>query len=86
VENNVSNMMKLIPIPNMECIKPSIIKLEETMEDTNMITKYEITCDVGLGHTIGNSIRRVCLSNLSGYAIIGFKLKGAQHLFASLHA
>lgn len=81
MDNNTGNMMKLIPIPNIESIEPSITKIEETMEYTNMITKYKIICNVGDGHTIGNSIRRSCLSNLNGYAIIGFKLKGAQHLF-----
>jgi DNA-directed RNA polymerase subunit alpha len=38
----------------------------------------------GFGVTIGNSIRRVLLSSLSGYAITGVKIEGIQHEFATI--
>src|SRR4028118_1031656 len=38
----------------------------------------------GYGLTIGNAIRRVLLSSLEGYAIIGIKIDGADHEFATL--
>ena len=38
----------------------------------------------GYGVTIGNSIRRVLLSSLSGYAIVGFKIDGIQHEFSTI--
>lgn len=38
----------------------------------------------GFGVTIGNSIRRVLLSSLSGYAIVGVKIEGIQHEFATI--
>lgn len=38
----------------------------------------------GYGTTIGNSLRRVFLSSLSGAAAIGVKIEGAQHEFMSL--
>ncbi len=38
----------------------------------------------GYGMTIGNSLRRVLLSSLSGSAVVGVKIKGASHEFMSL--
>jgi len=38
----------------------------------------------GYGLTIGNAIRRVLLSSLEGYAIVGIKIEGAEHEFATL--
>jgi DNA-directed RNA polymerase subunit alpha len=38
----------------------------------------------GFGVTIGNSIRRVLLSSLSGYAITGVKIDGIQHEFSTI--
>ena len=38
----------------------------------------------GYGLTIGNALRRVLLSSLEGYAIVGIKVEGAEHEFATL--
>jgi len=38
----------------------------------------------GYGMTIGNSLRRVLLSSLSGAAVVGVKIKGASHEFMAL--
>ncbi len=38
----------------------------------------------GYGATIGNSLRRVLLSSLEGAAVIGVKIKGANHEFMSI--
>jgi len=38
----------------------------------------------GYGVTIGNSLRRVLLSSLPGYAITGFRVEGALHEFTSI--
>lgn len=38
----------------------------------------------GFGLTIGNALRRVLLSSLEGYAIVGIKIEGAEHEFATL--
>ncbi len=38
----------------------------------------------GYGNTIGNSLRRVLLSSLSGSAVVGAKIKGAKHEFMAL--
>lgn len=38
----------------------------------------------GFGHTIGNSLRRILLSSLSGSAITQIKIRGAQHEFTTI--
>ena len=38
----------------------------------------------GYGMTLGNSLRRVLLSSLPGAAVIGVKIKGANHEFMAL--
>lgn len=41
-------------------------------------------CYPGYGATIGNALRRVLLSSLPGAAVIGVKIKGANHEFMTL--
>lgn len=38
----------------------------------------------GYGQTIGNSLRRVLLSSLEGYAITSVKIEGVSHEFSSI--
>lgn len=38
----------------------------------------------GFGHTLGNSLRRVLLSSLPGYALTAVKIKGVDHAFSTL--
>ena len=38
----------------------------------------------GYGVTIGNALRRVLLSSLEGYAIVGIRIEGAEHEFATI--
>ncbi len=41
-------------------------------------------CYPGYGVTLGNALRRVLLSSLPGVAVVGVKIKGAQHEFSTL--
>jgi DNA-directed RNA polymerase subunit alpha len=41
-------------------------------------------CFPGYGTTLGNSLRRVLLSSLPGAAVVGVKIKGADHEFGAL--
>lgn len=41
-------------------------------------------CAQGYGTTLGNAIRRVLLSSLSGAAVTAVKIKGAEHEFSTL--
>jgi DNA-directed RNA polymerase subunit alpha len=38
----------------------------------------------GFGVTVGNALRRVLLSSLEGYAIVGIRIEGADHEFATI--
>src|SRR5690606_28014314 len=38
----------------------------------------------GFGVTIGNALRRVLLSSLEGHAIIGVRIEGVDHEFATI--
>ncbi len=38
----------------------------------------------GYGHTLGNSLRRIVLSSLSGAAVTSVKIEGIQHEFATI--
>ncbi|MFH1662079.1 MAG: DNA-directed RNA polymerase subunit alpha [Candidatus Falkowbacteria bacterium] len=41
-------------------------------------------CYPGYGATLGNAVRRVLLSSLPGAAVVGVKIKGADHEFMAL--
>lgn len=59
--------------------KPRIVKEED------MSGVYEIDgLFPGYGHTLGNSLRRIILSSLTGAAITSVKIDGASHEFATL--
>ncbi|MEX0918865.1 MAG: DNA-directed RNA polymerase subunit alpha [Candidatus Paceibacterota bacterium] len=38
----------------------------------------------GYGHTLGNSLRRIILSSLSGYCITAVKIEGVNHEFSTI--
>ena len=38
----------------------------------------------GYGHTLGNSLRRIILSSLPGFAITSVKIEGVPHEFSTL--
>ncbi|MBU6214632.1 DNA-directed RNA polymerase subunit alpha [Patescibacteria group bacterium] len=59
--------------------KPRIVS-EEDMQGV-----YEIdSLYPGYGHTLGNSLRRIILSSLSGAAITQVKIEGVPHEFATI--
>jgi DNA-directed RNA polymerase subunit alpha len=50
----------------------------------NMATVVIEPLEQGYGHTVGNSLRRVMLSSLPGYAITKVRINGIDHQFSSL--
>jgi len=62
---------------------PKTISVEKGTEPNQGIIKIE-PCYPGYGTTLGNAIRRVILSSLPGAAVIGVKIKGADHEFMGL--
>ena len=62
--------------------KPDKIILQKT---TDFEAQFEFRpLEPGYGVTIGNALRRVLLNSLEGHAIIGVKIEGADHEFATL--
>ena len=62
--------------------KPDKIVLQKA---TEFEAQFEFRpLEPGFGVTIGNSLRRVLLSSLEGYAISGIFIEGAEHEFATI--
>lgn len=62
--------------------KPDKIVLQKSNE---FDAQFEFRpLEPGYGLTIGNALRRVLLSSLEGHAIIGVKIEGVDHEFATL--
>ena len=63
-------------------VKPDKIVLQKV---TDFEAQFEFRpLEPGYGVTIGNALRRVLLSSLEGYAIIGINIVGADHEFATI--
>lgn len=59
------------------------ITLEES--DSYRTGKFIVEpLDRGYGHTLGNALRRVLLSNLPGAAVIGIMIEGVDHEFSTV--
>lgn len=55
------------------------------LESDEKIGKFEFRpLEPGYGITIGNTIRRILLSSLEGYAITTIKVEGVEHEFSSI--
>ncbi|MFW5888526.1 MAG: DNA-directed RNA polymerase subunit alpha [Patescibacteria group bacterium] len=63
--------------------KPTNIKFEEGKDKNGGVITIE-PCYPGYGTTLGNSLRRVLLSSLSGAAVTGIKIEGATHEFTEI--
>jgi DNA-directed RNA polymerase subunit alpha len=62
--------------------KPDKIVLQKA---TDFEGQFEFRpLESGFGLTIGNALRRVLLSSLEGYAIVGIKVEGVDHEFATI--
>ncbi|MCK4554287.1 DNA-directed RNA polymerase subunit alpha, partial [Candidatus Parcubacteria bacterium] len=62
---------------------PQKIKFEKDQQPNQQIVTIE-PCYPGYGITLGNTLRRVLLSSLPGAAVVGVKIKGADHEFMTL--
>jgi len=59
--------------------KPKIIKEEGTKGIYEIDGLY-----AGYGHTLGNSLRRIILSSLPGFAVTSVKIDGVSHEFSTM--
>jgi DNA-directed RNA polymerase subunit alpha len=70
-------------MPDFNIILPS--KPMVVSED-NFVGVYEIEgLYPGYGHTLGNSLRRIILSSLPGFAITAVKINGVAHEFSTIN-
>ncbi len=69
--------MERIPLPQK-------ISYEPNKDNPFKTTCIIEPCFPGYGVTLGNTLRRVLLSSLSGSAVAGFKVKGVHHEFSHL--
>ncbi|MBD3363195.1 DNA-directed RNA polymerase subunit alpha [Candidatus Dojkabacteria bacterium] len=57
----------------------------KTVEDSDTLAKFEIgPLPKGFGHTIGNALRRILMTTISGSAITSVKIKGIDHEYSTL--
>ena len=62
--------------------KPDKIILQKA---TDFEAQFEFRpLEPGFAVTVGNALRRVLLSSLEGYAIVGVKIEGVEHEFATM--
>ncbi len=59
-------------------------RIEVIKADKNTATLVVEPCFPGYGLTLGNALRRVLLSSLSGGAVTAVKIKGADHEFSAI--
>ena len=63
-------------------IKPDKIRLQKA-DDFEGLFEFK-PLELGFGQTIGNSLRRILLSSLEGYAISAVRIGGVDHEFATI--
>jgi len=65
-----------------ELLKPRIVEVKKFSETSAKVTLEPL--DRGFGHTLGNALRRVLLSSLSGSAVVEAKIRGVEHEYSSI--
>ncbi|MCX6807457.1 MAG: DNA-directed RNA polymerase subunit alpha [Patescibacteria group bacterium] len=70
--------------PLQERIGNPQIKVERIKDQINTSRMIVQPLPAGYGTTLGNAIRRVLLSSLSGAAIVAIKMKGASHEYTTI--
>ncbi|HEX9005976.1 MAG TPA: DNA-directed RNA polymerase subunit alpha [Bacteroidota bacterium] len=63
---------------------PEKIQLDEASRTSSFGRFIVQPLEKGFGVTLGNSMRRVLLSSLPGYAITAFRVDGVQHEFSTI--
>lgn len=65
-----------------EFLTPSAINVESVNGTTAKVTLEPL--ERGFGHTLGNALRRILLSSLSGAAVIEAQIEGVDHEYSTL--
>jgi DNA-directed RNA polymerase subunit alpha len=75
IKERTKSMSKLIHTPALASV---------TDHGTNSATFTIEPLHTGYGMTLGNSLRRVLLSSISGAAVSGFRISGVSHEFTTV--
>jgi len=75
--------ISLLTLNEKNMLKPNF-KLTTIKSDGNSAEIYIEPLEKGLGHTLGNSLRRVLLTNLEGAAATSIAIDGVNHQFSTL--
>ncbi len=74
----------MVLLNNMLLFKPTDITID-TVEETPDYGSFEIhPLNPGYGHTVGNALRRVLLSSLTGAALVQVQIEGVDHEFTTI--
>ncbi|MPX54452.1 DNA-directed RNA polymerase subunit alpha [Moraxella catarrhalis] len=65
-----------------EFLTPSAINADTVNETTAKVTLEPL--ERGFGHTLGNALRRILLSSLSGAAVVEAEIEGVDHEYSTL--
>jgi len=65
-----------------EFLTPSAINVDTVNETTAKATLEPL--ERGFGHTLGNALRRILLSSLSGAAVVEAEIEGVDHEYSTL--
>ena len=69
----------------IEIDKPNIEIVDLSTQGSRSVGRFVVEpLERGFGTTLGNSMRRVILSSLPGYAITSVKIDGVQHEFSTI--
>lgn len=67
-----------------EFLKPSIVKIELVNGNARHAKVSLEPLERGFGHTLGNSLRRILLSSMDGYAVTEVEIQGVLHEYTTL--
>ena len=65
-----------------EFLKPRLVDIEQVTSTHAKVTLEPL--ERGFGHTLGNALRRILLSSMSGCAIIEVEIDGVEHEYSSI--
>ena len=65
---------------SVDLLKPRLVEIEKKTSTRAVVVVEPL--ERGYGHTLGNSLRRILLSSIDGYAITEVKLDGVLHEYS----
>ena len=65
--------------------KPASVNLKEGFDDLKHSVIVFEPFERGFGNTLGNSLRRVLLSSITGFAVVGVKIEGVLHEYSTIN-